>query len=279
MTGVATRRAIKDNQWVRMTTRYGKGVLVALAVAALFAACTDELGNKLSGFDVDEASEEARDILTGRARLSGETDHNDIRVELPDAGFSMFTDKSGNFQLPRDLSDGEWTIVANYPFFHSVTRRFNVVRGVPESPLATIELPRAIAFGISTNGTFFGYGSTVVITLAATNVSTNPVIIASTRRPIAAFAVRRNGETVAGGLFPGYDALDPVEIEFAPGDTQYFQMRWKIDNPDITSGYYDIYAALASDVTHPSYFSEDAEDAAFNESLFAKLSPVTIRVN
>jgi hypothetical protein len=251
----------------------------ALLIAAAFAGCTDQLGNQLSGFDKENPAEIPHSILTGYAFLQQQTDHSYIRVDLPVAGFSMLTDTQGAYQLPKDLSDGDWTIRAQYPYYRTEEQTFSVSKGVPENPLDSMELLQAVQFTITTNGTFFTLGSTLIMTVAAENISTRNVTLQSTTSPMAAFAVRGDGETVAGGLFPG-DVPDPESVTLDPGDTKYFELRWKIDDPNIMSGDYEVYAVLTDNGTHPEYFDKsETATPEFNASLFGKLRPANIHIN
>jgi hypothetical protein len=255
------------------------GTVIGMAALIALGSCSDELGNKLSGFDTDNPAQSVNDILTGKAYLDYQTDHSFIRVDLPDAGFSMLTNEEGTFELPKDLSEGDWTIRAQYPYYHTVTETFSVSRGVPEKQLTDMDLERAVKFTLTTNGSYFKRGSTVIMTLAAENDSEKEIILSSTTSPMAAYSVRYNGTVVAGGLYPG-DEDEPQTLTLEPGDTRYFELRWKIEDPNLISGDYEIFAVLTTNGTHPEYF-DDSEDAStkFNDSLYEKLRPTEIRID
>jgi len=223
-----------------------KTILVVFLAAVLAVGCSDEFGNRLSGFDTDDGQGSTNDILSGRAFLGGQADHSHIR---------------------------------SYPFFHTAEQTFSVSRGLPKEPLDDMLLSPAVQFTVTTNGTFFSRGSIVVITLAAENVSTKPALLSSTTGPMAAFSIRRDGESMAGGLFPGEDQTQ-VDVTLDPGETKYFELRWEIKETDIVSGQYEIFAVLTTNGTHPEYFDPSGEPSLeFNESLYDKLNPAGIRID
>ncbi|MCZ7582176.1 MAG: carboxypeptidase-like regulatory domain-containing protein [Deltaproteobacteria bacterium] len=254
--------------------------LLFIAVTAIVAgaACSDEFGNKLSGFDTDDSEQSLDDALTGQAFLDVESEHSFIRVQAEEGGFSVLTNSNGLFRLPQDLSEGEWEITASYPYFHPVSQAFSVSRGLPTKPLEGMVLPRAVEFSITTNGSFFTRDSTLTITLAAENVSTEPVILSSSRSPMAAYALRLDGVTLAGGLFPG-NTDEAQDVLLAPSETKYFELNVVIP-ADLPAGDYLFYAILTTDLTHPEYFDpSEGTASAFNESLYAKLDSAAIRIN
>jgi hypothetical protein len=249
-----------------------------LAMLALMVACSDEMGDWLSGFDADDSSAVKHDILTGRVVLEGANEHDMIRVELTDVGVSMLTDVDGYFQLPTDLSDGDWTLQASYPYFHPAEQSFRIVKGVPESELDTFSLSRSVAFTITTNGNRFRPGSVVQITLAAENVSTNDEILSSNWGPAATFAVMHKGQIVFGDLFPG-NMASADEVLLSPGDTVYDKMQWEIDAGALLPGDYALYGIIATGATHPDYFDDSSEDLnPFNQSLYSKLTAAIVEV-
>lgn len=247
-----------------------------VAVVWLATSCSDELGNDLSGFDENPLSQEDSDVLTARALLEGVSDHAYIQVRLVQLGVSMLTDSEGYFRLPRDLPEGEWEIEAVYPNYHPARLVFRVENGVPSESLKTMTLVKALEYALTTNGSFFVYGDNVLITMSVENVSTAPYTIVSSSSPAQATAVIRDGDRVFGGLVPGLGD-GPVELEFNPGDAQFFELRLPIEGDAFIPGDFDIYATLTSDQTHPEYFKTVGND--FNRSLYAKLSPVRIRVD
>lgn len=251
-------------------------VLVALVLAC---SCSEEFGNRLSGFDTEQSAADTPGILTGRVLLDDQDDHAMVRVELVDIHVSMLTDGDGEYDLPNNLSEGEWRIQASYPYYHSADISVLIVNGKPDSSLATFHLTQAIKFTVTTNGRHFQRGSTVQITLAVENVSTERFTLSSDRYPAAAFAVRRGDEVVHGSLFPGEEATSS-EIVLEPGDTQYFKMTWKIDNPSLEPGNYEIFGLLTSNASFPDYFDPSTADSvALNESLYAKLTPAEIKLD
>ncbi|MCC6160318.1 MAG: hypothetical protein IT350_19860 [Deltaproteobacteria bacterium] len=254
---------------------------IVLVVFACLAAvgCPDEWGNELSGFDTDGIANDSADILTGRATLEGQGDNASIQILLGQLDLSMLTADGGLYRLPRDLPEGEWELEARYPYHHSAKLSFQIENGVPTDPLPDITLERALDFTVTTNGYFFTFGDSVIVTLAVENISTEPHEIRSSKKPIEAMAVVRNGEIVFGGLVPGL-VDDETVLTFEPGDTLFYEFLWKIGGINISPGEYEIYAVLTSDLTHPEYFSKPVDGQAdLNAGLFERLRPAVIRVD
>ena len=254
-------------------------ILIALAglmFLVFFAACTDEMGDALSGFDDEDDSSVKHDILTGRVVLEDADEFDMIRVELTDVGVSMLTDADGYFQLPKDLSDGDWTLEASYPYYHASEKSFRIVKGVPESRLDTITLSRSVDFTATTNGNAFRPGSVVQITLAAENVSTKDATLSSDFQPPETFAVMYKGQVVYGDLYPGTSG-DPSTLTLSPGDTVYYKMQWEINDGALLTGDYLIYAIVTTGGTHPDYFDASSDDSdLFNQSLYSKITPAVV---
>ncbi len=252
--------------------------LIGLTASIMTGACSDELGDRLSGFDSDDSSTIKHDILTGQVILEDAEKHDMIRVELTDVGVSMLTDEEGYFQLPKDLSDGDWTLQASYPYYHAAEQSFRIVKGVPESRLDTFSLSRSVDFTVTTNGNRFHVGSVVQITLAAENVSTKDVALSSAYSPAETFSVMQGGQVVFGDLYPGTTASQET-VDLSPGDAVYYQMQWEINDGAQSAGEYAIYAVVATGETHPDYFDASSEDSnPFNQSLYSKLRGADIRI-
>ncbi len=254
-------------------------IALILFVCLSATGCPDEWGNELSGFDTDGVGKNSADILTGRALLAGQRDNASIQILLGQLDVSMLTGADGLYRLPRDLPEGEWTLEARYPYYHSAKLSFQIKNGVPADPLPDLTLERALDFTVTTNGYFFTFGDSVIVTLAVENISTTPYEIRSSKKPVEAMAVVRNGEVVYGGLVPGL-VEDEIQITFAPGDTLFYEFLWKIEGTDVSPGEYEIYAVLTSDLTHPEYFTKPtAGQTDLNAGLFARLRPAVVRVD
>ncbi len=254
--------------------------LVALLCACLaLVGCPDEWGNELSGFDTDGIGNESADILTGRALLEGQGDNAAIQILLGQLDISMLTANDGLYRLPRDLPEGEWELEARYPYYHSATLKFQIENGVPSDPLPDLTLARALEYTVTTNGYFFTFGDSVIVTLAVENISTLPYEIRSSKRPVEAMAVVRDGEVVFGGLVSGL-VDDETGITLDPGDTLFYEFLWKVEGMNISPGEYEIYSVLTSDLTHPEYFSKPTDGGTdLNVGLFDRLRPAVVRID
>ncbi|MCB9475492.1 MAG: hypothetical protein H6684_07230 [Deltaproteobacteria bacterium] len=252
----------------------GIGVLATLL---LIAGCSDEFGNRLSGFDTDELTDEGAVELNGRALLQDQDNHSYIRVKLADLSISMLTNSDGEYQLPTELSEGEWKLEASYPYYHSASLNFETDEGRPTKPLSDMVLEPSVHFSVSTNKSTIALGESMTVTLTVSNPSTHEVTLSSTTTPMEAFALWKDGKVAYGGLYPG-DTDIPMELELLPGDTRYIEFDWTLDDPSLPSGEYRLFAALTSNVTHPEYFDTSPELTDFNWSLYRKLESVTITV-
>ena len=156
--------------------------------------------------------------------------------------------------------------------------KFTIVNGIPESEIETMELGQQIVFDVTPERLIYTYGETVNIVVSVRNVGSEATTISSASSPMTAFAVRRDGETVVGGLFPGAGA-EPQSVTLQPGEVQTFELNWIIDNPDLDVGDYQIYGLLCASADYPDYFSQESSTAAeLNESLYTKLAPATITI-
>ena len=267
--------AMPNNICVRKQLRRTLPILL-LSLMILFIGCGDEDG---IGAVFTEDTQEPPDVLQGQVILENMSDHSSIRIELKEIELSLLTDAEGSYSLPGEIAEGEWTLRASYPFFSAMEQNFVVVNGTPESDLETMELVQEVVFDVVPEKLFYTYGDTVIITLYARNMTTQEVTLSSQTSPMTAFAVRHEGVTVVGGLFPGQGA-EPQSVTLGPGELQEFTMSWTIDNPELDPGEYQIYALLTTSVTHPDYFKTDSDLAEeLNESLYAKLVPATISLS
>ena len=267
-TGILVRTGV--NAWIT--------ACVIVFIVLICCRCSEDFGNRLAGFETEKSSGDVPDILTGRALLEDQWDHHLIRVELKPIGVSMLTDGHGLFQLPEKLQEGNWTLTASYPYYQSVDQDFLVVNGTPDAQLETMDLQKAIEFSVTTNGSHFRIGSTVQVTMAVENVATKDVTLSSTKSPMAAFAVRKNGQVIYGSLLPGLED-ELVEVTLEPGDTNYYEIEWTIDDPALESGEYELFAILTTNATHPDYFDASTEESEeFNSSLYGKLAPAVIDI-
>jgi hypothetical protein len=217
--------------------------------------------------------------MEGNAHLENMHNHSGISVELKEIKVSLITDSKGRFTLPTELADGDWTLRASYPYFETVDQTFTVISGIPKNDLSPMTLEQKVVFDVAPDKLVYRYGETVFITLTALNVSDDEVTIYSLTSPMAAFAVRHDGETVVGGLFPGQGA-EAQEITLEPGVEQIFEMSWTIDNFDLAPGEYEIYGLLTNSGQYPDYFTPFADAASeLNASLYSKLTPATIKIS
>lgn len=253
-----------------------KKIAIMLTILFMFLVlgCGEEGMDMPVGFTDDQ--EDPPETLQGMALLENMDDHGSIRVEMMEIDLSLLTDQDGSYTLPSEIADGEWTLRASYPYFGLAERAFDVFGGVPESDLATMELTQEVVFDVVPDNTFYTHGETVTITLTVHNVAGQEITLSSSTSPMTAFAVRRDGQTVVGGLFPG-QGVEPQSVTLAAGQSEDFILNWTIDNPELEPGEYKIYALLTVSGSYPDYFSQNSELAAqLNESLYSKLAPATI---
>lgn len=250
--------------------------ILLIAAVLLPLACGDDGVIKVGFDEVNESTTPPE--VQGRALLENMTEHSGISVELEEIDINLITDAEGKFSLLNELADGEWTLRASYPFFSSIEQSFTVVKGIPETELDNMELTQQIVFDVLPDKLTYTYGDTVFITLEALNVTDEPITLYSLTSPMAAFAVRYEGTTVVGGLFPGQGS-QAQEVTLEPGEVQQFSLTWIIDNFDLEPGEYKIFAVLTNSGQYPDYFSPSSDLAAeLNESLFQKLTPATITI-
>ncbi len=280
LTGINIARVLKKSplRYVEMRNRAAQFTVIA-AMLGLLALALSGCGD--DGMDIAAiagGSENPPDVLQGQVLLQNMDHHGAIRIELKEIDLSLLTDDEGVYSLPNEIAEGQWTVRASYPFFSAQEQSFTMVNGVPESDLKTMELNQEVMFDVEPEKLIYTYGETVTINLHVTNVVDYEVTLSSLTSPMTAFAVRHEGVTVVGGLFPGQGA-EPQSVTLAPGETQDFALNWIIDNPELGAGEFQIYALLTVSETFPDYFTPDSETAAeLNESLFDKLVPATITI-
>jgi len=251
-------------------------ILALLLISLAVFGCGDE-GVVDAVFTEDDP--QPPDELQGSAYLENMSEHSAIRIEMKEIDLSLITDAEGNYSLPNEMAEGEWTLRASYPYFTAAEQSFTIINGMPESDLEPMELAQEVVFNVVPDKPFYTYGETVIITLNVHNVVDYPVTLSSQTSPMTAFAVRHEGATVVGGLFPGQGS-EPQSVTIEPGEFVTFVMNWTIDNPDLDPGEYEIYSIVANSDSHPDYFSFDSELAdELNKSLFAKLVPATISIS
>jgi len=250
-------------------------LIVAMVGLLFLPACGDDGVGLDVGFDEGETGENGPPEVQGYASLENMQNHAGISIKLLEIDISLVTDDSGQFSLISELADGEWTISASYPFFTEDKQSLTIVNGRPENDLQSMSLYQQIIFNVVPDKLEYTYGETVFITLEALNITNEPLTLLSGTSPMAAYAVRHEGQTVVGGLYPGQGA-EPQEVELLPEEIQSFTMSWTIDNYELGPGEYQIYAILTNSGQYPEYFSADAGSSELNESLFSKLIPVTV---
>ena len=250
--------------------------LVALAVLLLLAWSCGGDGFEIVG-PLDE-TEDGPDILTGSVKLENVENHSAVRVELVDIQTSLLTGADGEFTLPENLAEGEWTIRASYPYFTPDDQKFVVQNGTPSQSLDAMELPQRVRFSVHTDKENYVIGETVEIRLFSHNVTEEALTLSSPTSPISAVAVRKDGETILGGLLPGSDEV-PESVVLEPGDVDQRTFYWPLDNAELGAGELEIYAVLTDGDNFPDYFTANtATVQQFNESLFSKLDPAVITI-
>lgn len=280
LTGINIARVIDERplRYVEMRKRANYIVVIAALLGLLALVMAGCGGDGMDIAAIAGGDENPPDVLQGQVLLENMSDHSSIRIELKEIDLSLLTDAEGVYSLPNEIAEGQWTVRATYPFFSVCEQAFTMVNGVPESDLETMELVQEVMFNVEPEKPIYTYGDTVTINLHVTNVIDYPVTLSSLTSPMTAFAVRHEGVTVVGGLLPGQGA-EPQSVTLEPGETQDFVLNWIIDNPELGSGEFQIYALLTVSEMFPDYFSPDSELAAeLNESLFAKLVPATITI-
>jgi hypothetical protein len=262
----------------------GKNVkrLTAILLLILLVALPLGCGDDGVGIDVgfDEADDDnAPDEAQGQAVLENMQDHSGISITLEEIGINLVTDANGEFSLIAELAEGEWTLSASYPFFTSDEQAFTVVKGRPDGDLREMTLEQLVIFDVLPERQVYYHGETVLVSLEATNVTSEELTLESLTSPMASLAVRHDGETVVGGLFPGLGS-EPQSVVLQPYETLSFSLSWTIDNYDLAPGEYQIYAVLTDSGHYPDYFTPDSELAAeLNGSLYDKLTPATITLS
>lgn len=223
-----------------------------------------------------------------RVFLENQQDHSGITVTVVEADTSVYTAADGSYTLP-PLPDGTWTLRALYPWYSTAEQTFTIVNGEPTKPIADMTLKQEIAFEVSTDKSSYAMGDIVRITLISRNISERRVTLETTSGPMQAYAVRKNGQTIEGGLRPGVLTV-MVEKAFQPGDVDTTYMDWNTSRyPPPGPGAYEIYAALTTGRTYSdsdtttywhyfelSYLVPPDISQMLSESLFSKLVPAII---
>lgn len=225
-----------------------------------------------------ETEDQAPDILTGEVVLENMEDHAGVRVELQEISTSLITQDSGEFVLPENLAEGDWTIQTSYPYFLSASQSFTVQNGMPADELLPMQMEQQILFSLISDTPEYYLGETVTFRLLVENLTDQTVTLSSLTSPQIALAVRFEGETILGDLLPG-DQEEGRSMILNPFETIELGMSWPLDDPEVTSGKYQVFGVVTDDVNYPLYFSKDEELVdQFNETLYEKLDPANITI-
>ena len=254
-----------------------KRKLIYLAIfALLFAVACGEDGFDIVGpLDSEDA---APDILTGEVVLENMNDHAGVRVELLEIETSLLTNGDGSFILPENLAEGEWTLAASYPFFSSVNQAFVVQNGLPADDLDRMDMRQQVRFTVSCDKAAYAVGETVSILLFIENLTEQTISLSSETGPQTAFAIRQQGQTLIGGLYPGTEQ-GSVSISIEANGYATYETTWVPENAQLMSGEYELYGIVADQLNYPAYFTpEVGQINPLNESLFTKLVPAVFTI-
>lgn len=245
-------------------------ILTLIFAFSLLGACEN-------GFD--NSDHNAPDILTGSVLLENMEDHSGISVKLEEIDASLVTEMDGTFTLPENLAEGEWSLVADYPYFQTMSQTFIIKNGQPEEKLETMEMEQNIQFSVWTDHPDYFVGDTVYVTVIAENLIGEPITLSSNSSPQLAIAIRQEGEILLGGLFPGNEE-EPSLLTIEPDEPYETEVSWEIDNALLASGEYEVYALLTDGVNYPNYFDPDpARSEKFNNTLYSKIDYAIIRID
>jgi len=251
-------------------------VILFLTIMCAISSCSDNMAGM--GIGGNDGGNSAPDILTGQAFLENQEEYSGVQVELVDLALSLVTDSKGNFVLPDNMTEGQWTINASYPFFKSTSETFSVTGGLPEDKLEPLNLTQLVRFTVTCDKENYTQGETVNILLIAQNLTAEKVILASLTSPQIAFAVLKDGIIVYGDLLPGSDSTHS-QVVLEPSESKVFEASWMINDATLTSGKYEIYGVVTTSQTHPNYFNPDSElKSKFNSTIYKKLTPSSIEI-
>lgn len=242
----------------------------------------------LSGCQNSESPTEVSTIP--KVLLENQQDHSCIQITIVEADTSVYTSIDGTYTLPL-LNDGTWTISAQYPYYIKQEQTIEIIDGEYVQPINTMTLMQLIDFQVTMEKESYAIGEDVEFTLVSTNVTDKTTTLWSPRTSMAASAVRKDGETIAGFLTPGQAAaVDTRTFQANSADTTLLKWRTSKEPPP-GPGNYEIFAVLVAkqifvDNDTTSYgcyfvgrYSSDTTCVKLKKSLYTKLDPTTVILN
>lgn len=227
---------------------------------------------------------------SARVVLEGQQNHGWVRVTILEADTCVYTAIDGYFTLP-PLPDGVWTLCAEYPYSVSLKTTIVIKDGKPIEPVKSMVLKQQIKFQVALAQESYKIGEDVQFTLVSANVSDQTVTLWSSSTSMNAFAARKGGVTLVGGLVNGpAAAIDTRTLQPNTADTCLFHWRMRREWPP-EPGTYDIYAILVAQEIYVNsdtskywnYFhgslTTNTLDQNLKESLFTKLVPATVLIH
>lgn len=267
-----------------------KWLLIALATFVALEACCDGGG----GF-------EPRRGLSGVVTLQNQADNSGVLVRVVSLDSVAVTGPTGEFSFG-DIPDGNWRVVAGYPYFETVEKDIEIRDGLQRNS-ARFNLRQLLRFWVVLPDTFvsfckcepslFGFP----IVGYVTNLTDRRITLACGSTPLADYAIihererliqsptASEGRMARGGLMaqreeetfdvcaadilllPG--ELDrPGSVTLYPHQTRVYELTARLQNDCYEDGRYFVYWALVDCSGHPEHYVYDLPD--LNLTLFMK---------
>jgi hypothetical protein len=239
-------------------------VLLATLCVAI-AGCRD-----ITAVDVDHQG------LNGRITLEGQPEHSGIMLDIEDSALSTATDSTGYFAF-EDVPDGDWTLVARYPYFAPCTLDVALRDGYLRRPI-DVTLPQLMRFWVDPESVVVSLGELdgpIEFDLHgyAENVSDQVVMVGGVFDPARMVAFRRVGSGESDICVAEYGQLMSWTLPrsfgyyYEPGDIGRYGLTTSLPRSCHPEGTYLIYWALSDEATYPEWLRFGAP---YNESLYTK---------
>lgn len=202
-------------------------------------------------------------VPTSHVFLQNQTEYSGVRLTIVEADTAIFSASDGSYALP-PLSDGQWTLKTDHPYYAEVQTTFVIRNGKPTPKAPGIFLPQEIKFEVTTDKPSYKRGEIVTIKCVAVNLTNHSVMLVSRTMSQDHVIIRRNHLIFMGSFHGIFHAIG--RQEFAAKEWKTFTRSWEI-YASLEPGLYQVFAFYTDDYDH-----------IMDQTLFIKWIPAIIMV-
>lgn len=265
-------------------------IIVCACINYLLSGCITE--KQPTQTDIIDPQQEIKTRIT----LQNQDDHLGILVNIVELNALTMTDSSGAFSF-KNLPDGQYTLIAKYPYFASTQDSVEVKNDAFQNPV-DIELKQLLQFWIEPPETTVSYSNpSLRFRLFIVNLADTIVQVGGYNGPPFFRAFSPQGfdwpsDTTVNcqhffETFKRGETLEAPQFVFIPGDTVSSIIFSSMYNNCFLPGEYRYFSAVTDLSHYPEYFDPDfflSEDSLYfkmNQSILKKyelFNPATIHL-